>query len=242
MRAVLIIPAIDLYDGNVVRLLKGSTRHLTVYSDDPAGMAARYEKDGAKLLHVVDLNGAKEGKPANLKALREILKSVSISVQFGGGVRTQETVRKLFSLGVSRVVVGTRAYEDKQFLKKLPSRLRDNIIVAADMKGKMLSIKGWDETADITAHEFIKTMQKQGITTFLVTQVLRDGTLKGPDFKGMKELLSALSCKLILSGGISSLADVKKACKLPLHGIIIGKALYEKKFTLKQALHAAAKT
>lgn len=239
---MLIIPAIDLFNGQVVRLLKGSTRHLTVYSDDPAGMAAQYEEDGAKLLHVVDLNGAKEGSPGNLASLKKILKAVSIPVQFGGGVRTHEAIRKLFDMGVSRVIVGTRAYEDKNFIKKIPSRLLKNIVAAADMKGEMLSIKGWDTTACITAHDFIESMQEQGLTTFLVTQVLRDGTLKGPDFNGMKKLLASFHCKFILSGGVATLNDIRKANKLPLYGAVVGKALYEKKFTLKQALHLARKT
>lgn len=234
-----IIPAIDLFNAQAVRLLKGSAEHITVYSNDPACVAERYEKDGAKLLHVVDLNGAKEGRLKNLSSLIKILKKVSIPVQFGGGIRSKQTVKMLFDMGVSRVVLGTKAYEDKNFIKALPSRIIENIVIAADMKGKMLFVQGWDKKASCTAASFIKRMSGEGIKTFLVTQILRDGTMKGPDFNGMRELLSRFSCSFILSGGIASLEDIKKARTMNIEGVIVGKALYEKKFTLKEALRAA---
>lgn len=234
-----IIPAIDLYNAQAVRLLKGSTRNLTVYSSEPEKVAARYEKDGAKLLHVVDLNGAKEGRLKNLPSLKKILKAVSIPVQFGGGIRTAGDVKMLFAAGVSRVVLGTKAYEDKNFLSRLPRKHISSIVIAADMKGKTLYVSGWDKRASVSGAAFIKNMQKQGVQTFLVTQILRDGTMKGPDFSGMSALLARFKCSFILSGGISSLEDIRKAASLNVDGVIVGKALYEKKFTLKQALRAA---
>ncbi len=234
-----IIPAIDLYNAQVVRLLKGSADHITVYSDNPAKVAVRYEKDGAKLLHVVDLNGAKDGRLKNLLSLKKILKRVSIPVQFGGGIRSRQAVKMLFDMGVSRVVLGTKAYEDENFIKTLPSRIIENIVIAADMMGEMLVVQGWDKKASCTAASFIKRMSGEGIKTFLVTQILRDGTMEGPDFNGMRELLSRFSCSFILSGGVALLEDIRKAATLNVAGVIVGKALYEKKFTLKQALRAA---
>lgn len=237
---MIVIPAIDLYNGKVVRLLKGSTQNVTVYSDDPAQVAQRYEKDGAKLLHVVDLNGAKEGKLKNLYSLNKILKKVSVPVQFGGGIRTVSAVKQVFNMGASRIVIGTKAYEDPRFLEKLPRKIIENIVIAADMKGKALYVKGWDERASISVSSFIKKMQAKCIKTFLVTQILRDGTLEGPDFSGMRGLVSRFSCVLfILSGGVSTLSDIKKAAELGVYGVIVGKAFYEKRFTLKQSLRTA---
>jgi phosphoribosylformimino-5-aminoimidazole carboxamide ribotide isomerase len=236
---MLIIPAIDIQDGCVVRLVQG--RHnKKVYSKDPVKTAKYWVKLGARLLHIVDLDGAVSGIPKNLSIVKEIAKSVSVPLQFGGGVRTIKMARELLDLGICRVVLGTRAVLDNKFLKNAFNQFKDKIVVSIDARADSVMISGWGSCKkDIDVVTFCIGLKDMGFKQIIYTDTLKDGTLSGPNIKSAKNLLRKTGLKLIASGGISSLEDIfklKKLERLGLEGVIIGKALYEGKFTLSQAL------
>ncbi len=236
---MLIIPAIDLKDGCVVRFTQGRFDK-KIYSRDPLKTAKYWIKQGAKLLHIVDLDGALSGTPKNLSIVKEIVNNVDVPIQFGGGIRKIETIRKLLRLGIQRVVLGTKAVQDAAFLKKTFGEFKERIIVSIDVRASSVLIKGWrsfDKNTDALA--FALGLKEMGFKQLIYTNSLKDGTLSGPDIKGIKGLLKETGLKLIASGGISSLDDIYKLKKLEkrgLVGVIIGKALYEGKFVLSQAL------
>lgn len=239
---MLIIPAIDLQDGCVVRFVQGRFDK-KVYSRDPVKTARHWIKSGAELLHVVDLDGALSGTQKNLGMVGEIAKNVDVPIQFGGGVRKIENISLLLSLGVKRVVLGTKAIEDKAFLKKAFAKFKDKIIVSLDAKADRLLTKGWrSSNKSINVLEFARTLKDMGFKQIIYTDTLKDGTLKGPNIKGIKALLKEAHLEVIASGGISSLEDIyrlKKLEKQGVVGVIVGKALYEGKFTLSQAMSLA---
>lgn len=239
---MLIIPAIDLKDGCVVRLIQGNFGDKTVYSKDPVKTAKHWIRQGAEFLHVVDLDGAAGGGLRNLEVLKQILKEVSVPVQFGGGVRTMETIQALIDLGVYRVVLGTKAVEDRVFLKKAFAEFKQQVIVSLDVRDGKVFIKGWLEAYNhISALEFADVLKTIGFEKLIYTDITKDGTLKGPNIRGVKELLKKTKMTVIVSGGVSSLEDLQKlksAQKYGIEAIIIGKALYEGRFTLKEALKA----
>jgi phosphoribosylformimino-5-aminoimidazole carboxamide ribotide isomerase len=239
---MLIIPAIDLKDGCVVRYVQGRLNK-KVYSKDPLKTARHWIKQGAKALHIVDLDGAFTGTPKNLGIVKAIAESVSVPVQFGGGIRKIEVIKQALGFGVRRVVLGTKAVVDKAFLKKAFSKFRDKVIVSLDAKDNLLSIKGWQSSyKKIDAKTFARMLKALGFKQLIYTDTLKDGTLSGPNIKAIKTLLKETGLKLIASGGVSSLEDIYKLKKLEkqgLTGVIIGKALYEGKFTLAQALKLA---
>jgi len=235
---MLIIPAIDIQDGCVVRFVQGRLNK-KVYSRDPVKTAKYWVKLGAPILHIVDLNGASSGTPKNLTLVKQIIKNVSIPVQFGGGVRTIQTAKQLIDLGVYRVVLGTKAITDKKFLKDIFSKFKEKIIVSVDAKGDSVMTCGWQSCKKgLGLLTFCKYLKEIGFKRIIYTDTLKDGTLSGPNLRDIKGLLSKTGVKLIASGGISSLEDIYKLTKLEkagLEGIIIGKALYEGRFTLRQA-------
>jgi phosphoribosylformimino-5-aminoimidazole carboxamide ribotide isomerase len=239
---MLIIPAIDLQDGCVVRLVQGKSNK-KVYSRDPLKTARHWIKQGAKILHVVDLDGASFGIPRNLAAVKEIVQNIEAPVQFGGGVRDIETIRTLLKLGIQRIVLGTKAVSDKVFLKKAFSEFGERIIVSIDAKENSIQIKGWqssDKNMDVLT--FAAVLKDIGFKQMIYTDTLKDGTLSGPNIRGIKSLIKEAGLNIIASGGISSLEDLRKLKKLEkqgLAGVIIGKALYEGRFTLSQALKLA---
>lgn len=239
---MLIIPAIDLKDGCVVRFVQGRSNE-KVYSRFPLKTAKHWVKSGATLLHVVDLDGAFTGTLKNLDALKEIVRGVSVPIEFGGGVRKIETIRMLLKLGVQRVVLGTKAIEDKDFLKKAFKEFKEKIIVSVDAKSGKLLVKGWRSQArSVDLLKFALQLKDMGFKQLIYTDTQKDGTLSGPNIKGTKELLKNTGLDIIASGGISSLDDVYRLKKLENHGlvgVIIGKALYEGRFTLPQALNMA---
>jgi len=239
---MLIIPAIDIKDGCVVRYVQGKFDK-KIYSRDPVKTAKHWVKSGAKLLHIVDLDGAFTGIPKNLDTVKAIAGSVSVPIQFGGGIRKTETVKRLLDLGVWRVVLGTKAVVDRVFLKKVFSKFDDRIIVSLDTKDNLLSIKGWQSSHKKTdALTFAGMLKDMGFKQLIYTDILKDGTLTGPNIKEIKKLLKETGLELIASGGICSLDDIHKLKELEkqgLAGVIIGKALYEGKFTLAQALKLA---
>lgn len=236
---MLIIPAIDLMGGKVVRLFQGKFNRQKVYSVDPVRIAKHWAKQGAKFLHIVDLDGASSGALKNIKVLKKIVNQAGIGVEFGGGVRSMEAISKLLSLGVARVILGTRAASDAKFLKQAWKKFGEKIIVSIDAKcGKVLT-QGWNCKAAKTTLIFAKELKAIGFKQLIYTDISKDGTLSGPNISGIKELLKETQLRVIASGGVSDLKDLIKLNKLSqqgLSGVIIGKALYEGKFTLAEAL------
>jgi len=235
---MLIIPAIDLKDGCVVRFTQGRFNKKK-YSRNPLKTARHWVSQGAKFLHIVDLDGALTGKPKNLSFVEEIVKNVSVPVQFGGGIRDIETIKKILKIGVGRVVLGTKAIEDKNFLKMAFSLFKEKIIVSVDAQKSQLLVEGWQKSKkNLDLLDFVNYLKELGFKEFIYTDTIKDGTLSGPNIKMIKKLLK-IGLRMIASGGISSLEDIFKLKTLEkngLIGIIIGKALYEGKFTLKEAL------
>ena len=237
-----IIPAIDLREGRVVRLFQGDFGKETRYSDDPAQVAKRWEEEGASLLHVVDLEGALQGKPVNLKWVGEIAKAVSCPVECGGGVRDLETIQKLLATGVKRVVLGTQAIQSEAFLKECLLEFGDNVAVGIDSRKREIKTEGWTKTVTCDPVELAKRFESLGVSTLIVTDIAKDGTLKGPNLSLFRQLLKAVRIPLIASGGVSSLKDLEALRNLSPHppwGAIVGTALYEGKFTLREAMSHA---
>ena len=238
---MLTIPAIDLKDGKVVRLLQGRYTEPIVYSHDPVETAKTWQKEGAKRLHVVDLDGALAGELRNIYVLREIIETLNIPVQFGGGLRTREDITAILSMGAKWAILGTKACEEINFVKEIFTEFGEQIIISIDAKFKKVAARGWTELTEIEDVQLIKQMQEIGARTFVYTDISRDGTLTGPDIKGIKRVLEETGAAIFYSGGVSSLEDLKKLLLLReqgLAGIIIGKALYENKFHLNQAIKA----
>lgn len=236
---MIIIPAIDIQDGCVVRFVQGRLDK-KVYSRDPVKTAKHWVKQGAKLIHVVDLDGAFTGTAKNLDIAKQIAKGVDVPVQFGGGVRNPDMIKALLDSGIDRVILGTKAAVDSDFLKKVYNKFKNQIIVSVDTKNDLVLTKGWQESAGkMSILNFAMSLKKIGFNQVIYTDVLKDGTLKGPNIKGIKSLLKETGLKVIASGGISSLADIQKLKNLEKQGVlgvIVGKALYEGRFTLAEAL------
>lgn len=234
---MLLIPAIDLKDGRCVRLVQGKTERAKVYSSDPAEVARRWVKERAKYLHVVDLDGALSGKPENLAALRQILKSAAIPIEFGGGVRNLRIIAKLLSLGVDRVILGTVAIENQTLVMKAIQRFGpERIVVGIDARGGKVAVRGWKKRTEVTALSLAKSMKAIGVQRVIYTDIARDGMLSGPNIPQLKKMAKGSGLAVIASGGISSLKDINKVNALGVEGMIIGKALYEGKFALGEAL------
>ncbi len=237
---MLIIPAIDIQNGVVVRLFQGAFDEKTVYSDDPLKTAKHWVQQGAMMLHVVDLDGAAKGTPQNLHSIKRIAREFSIPVQCGGGARSFDSVTQLFDIGVSRVVLGTKAVEDRDFLEKVFAAYSDRVIVSIDAKNGEVLVKGWQEGSDgLNILTFAKRLEEIGFRQVIVTDTSRDGTLVGPNITQIRDLLKETKLKIISSGGISKLSDITQLKEIEMEGVIgviVGKALYEGKFTLKQAI------
>ena len=234
-----IYPAIDLYEGKAVRLFKGDYAEMTVYSDNPPEIAKAFAAAGAKHIHLVDLEGAKLGRPANLETIERIIAAADLFVEVGGGIRNMETVDSYLSIGVNRVILGTAAVENPAFLEAALAKYGERIAVGVDLKDGFVAIKGWTEKSAITAEAFFDRMQALGVKTVICTDISRDGAMKGTN----RELYRALSQKyaidLIASGGVSDLEEVKALAEMKLHGAIIGKAYYTGAIDLREALEVA---
>lgn len=223
----------------MVRLVQGRSDK-KIYSRDPVKTARHWVRQGAQLLHIVDLDGAFSGVPKNLAAVKEIARNVDIPIEFGGGVRTEKTLKDLLDSGVSRVVLGTKAAQDRTFLKKAFGKFKERIIISVDVKAGEVFIKGWRSNSGAKgALSFVRSLKELGFQEIIYTDIAKDGTLHGPNIKDTKDLLKQTAIKIIASGGISSLEDIRRLKLLEkkgLIGIIIGKALYEGRFTLQEAL------
>ncbi|MBQ6999898.1 MAG: 1-(5-phosphoribosyl)-5-[Oscillospiraceae bacterium] len=234
-----IYPAIDLYAGKAVRLYKGDYAQMTVYSECPAEVAKAFAEAGASHIHLVDLEGAKKGQPANLETIAGIIKAADLFVEVGGGIRNLETVEQYLAIGVDRVILGTAAVTDPDFLEAALVQYGEKIAVGVDLKDGFVAIKGWTETSTLTADAFFAKMEALGVKTVICTDISRDGAMKGTN----RELYRALSQKyaidLIASGGVSTLEDVQALAAMDLHGAIIGKAYYIGAIDLKTAIEVA---
>ena len=235
---MLLIPAIDLRKGSCVRLLQGESDKETVYSNDPAAMAVTFEEAGAKRLHLVDLDGAFQGERANISSIRSILKNISIPVQIGGGLRTEEDIDSIMDLGVSAVIVGTMAVKHPDVLEKLLKKYTDEqIILGIDARNRKVSIEGWKESTEIQDVKFALRWKNSGIKRVVFTDISRDGMLSGPNLAALREMAEHSGLKIVASGGISSKDDLEQLKTLEPNGVdqaISGKAIYEGKIDLKR--------
>lgn len=238
------IPAIDLKDGKCVRLRQGRVEEMTVYSDDPVAMARRWEGEGARLLHVVDLDGAFEKRPVHTDLVERIAKAIAIPVELGGGIRTAEHIRALLDSGVARVILGTRACVDSEGVRQLAAEFGDALVVGIDARNGKVQIKGWVETTDLSALDLARRMEEAGVRSLIYTDTATDGMLGGPNLAAVRSLCEAApACRIIASGGVSEPAHAAALAGLNLanlEGAIVGKALYDGRTTL-QALQAAAR-
>ncbi|MDR3077596.1 MAG: 1-(5-phosphoribosyl)-5-[(5-phosphoribosylamino)methylideneamino]imidazole-4-carboxamide isomerase [Planctomycetota bacterium] len=232
------MPAIDIKDGKTVRLLRGERDQVTIYPGSPADMARHWEDQGATYLHVVDLDGAFDGVSANEPHIRDIVKAVSIPVEVGGGVRDLAKARRLADLGAARIILGTRALESRSFVDEMLRDLPGKINLGVDARGGRVAIKGWTETSGVAAADFLASFSGSGVQAIIYTDISRDGALAGANVQAMREACLATDIPIIASGGVSSPEDIRSLRELPLFGIIIGKALYEGKLSLKEAMAA----
>jgi phosphoribosylformimino-5-aminoimidazole carboxamide ribotide isomerase len=241
---MLIIPAIDIKEGRCVRLTEGRFEDVEIFSDDPVAVAVEWVNKGAKVLHVVDLDGAKYGKLTNISLLEQIVKKVNVPVQVGGGIRNYGEVEKLIGLGASRVILGTILWKDKSLAKRLFRDFSEKIIAGIDGRDGNVAIEGWQNVLSIDALNFASEMEKLGVRRIIYTDIKRDGTLKGPNVANIKRMAKKLDIPLIVSGGIASLNNIKELKKfeaLGIEGIIIGKALYKGSILLEEAIKVAQK-
>lgn len=236
---MIIFPAIDLYDKKAVRLFKGNYEQMTVYSDNPIDLAKEFELCGATHIHMVDLEGARDGNTPNISIVEQVAHETSLFVEIGGGIRNIETVRRYLDAGVQRVILGTAAVKDRLFLEKALHEFGEKIAVGADVRNGNIAIKGWLETANITLAQFMSDMQQLGLRNIICTDISKDGAMEGTNLELYKELSEKYNISITASGGVSSLDDVKALCALNLYGAIIGKAYYIGAIDLKEALEAA---
>lgn len=236
---MLIFPAIDLYEGKAVRLLRGDYNQMTVYSDHPIDMLRDFEAQGASCIHVVDLEGAKSGTTPNLDLIRSLKEQTSLFMEVGGGIRNMETVKKYIDAGVDRVILGTAAVKDPVFAAQAVAAYGEKIAIGVDIKEGEAAIHGWTETSGLDAFDFCKKMQAMGVRTLICTDISKDGAMEGTNHELYKRLSTELNLQIVASGGVSSMEDVKKLASLDLYGAIIGKAYYTGAIRLKEAIEAA---
>ncbi len=239
---MLVLPAIDIKGGKCVRLYRGKADRETVYSDDPETVARRWEREGAEFLHLVDLDGAFRGEPANLDIILRIVSLVTIPVQAGGGFRSPESIERALSAGTARVIVGSRAAISPDFMRDLFRSFENRILPSIDAREGRVMIKGWMEESELEAAALGKTLKKIGFKTAVYTDTTVDGTLEGPNLAALEEFLEATGLAVIAAGGVAERADIVKLKRLEgkgLAGVIAGKALYEGRLSLAEAIQAA---
>jgi len=232
---MILLPAIDILDGKAVRLARGSFEERTVYDADPLEAALRWVRDGARALHVVDLDGARSGVPVNLEHVRRIAQQAGVPVQVGGGLRTTDAVEEALAAGADRVVIGTAAYRDVDLLDELVARLGDRLVVSIDARGGRLAASGWTEQTEIPIESVIERLGRRSVHRFVYSSIERDGMLIGPDLEAVRQVAQSVRGSFVYSGGISSLQDLQALADLRqvnLAGVIVGKALYEQHFTV----------
>lgn len=231
-----VFPAIDLKNGRCVRLYQGKFQQETVMNENPVAQALLFEQQGARALHLVDLDGAVAGRSENFSVIEDICKAVRIPVQVGGGIRSLAGIETLLSVGVMKVILGTAALNDRTFLEEAVRLYGDKIIVGIDAKNGYVATRGWLDISETSYVQLAKEMEEVGVQTLVFTDISKDGTLAGPNFEQLQKLKDEISLQIVASGGVSSLADVEKLQNMNLYGVIIGKALYDKKVMLEEAL------
>ena len=236
---MIIFPAIDLYEGQAVRLFKGDYAQKTVYSDNPVAVAKDFVKKGATHIHIVDLEGAKFGTTPNFDLIRKIKSETGLFTEVGGGIRNEQTVEKYLNAGIDRVILGTSAVQNTEFVKKMVEKYGDKIAVGIDIKDGFVAIKGWTENSDKNAFDFCAEMVSIGVKTVICTDISKDGAMIGANADLYKELSEKFPINIIASGGVSTLNDVNKLAKMNLYGAIIGKAYYTGDIDLKRAIEIA---
>jgi len=236
---MIIYPAIDIMGGRCVRLVQGRFSDETVYSDHPVEMALKFEQMGAQYIHVVDLDGARLGRPQNTAIIREMAVNLGIPVQLGGGIRSIETIEIILCKGIERVILGTSAVNDPELVKTAVRSFGNNLAVAIDAKDEMVAIEGWAKTSEFTAVGFARKMEELGARVIIYTDISRDGTLTGPNLRAMEEMVKAVGIDVIASGGITSIQDIKDLKNIGVAGAIVGKALYTGDIDLREAIEAA---
>ena len=239
---MLILPAIDLRGGNCVRLVKGDFKQETIYSEHPEEIALRWEEGGAEFLHVVDLDGALAGEPQNMDAIKRILQAVKIPVEVGGGIRSMESIDRLLSIGVSRVILGSVAVHKEELVQEACSAYGNRIVVGIDAKKGIVATDGWEKSGDISAVELAKKLGTFGLETIIYTDISRDGTLSGVNVTETAHLARASGIKVIASGGVKSISDIEELKKREcddIIGVIVGKSIYEGTLSLTEAIAAS---
>jgi phosphoribosylformimino-5-aminoimidazole carboxamide ribotide isomerase len=239
MSAMQIWPAIDLRGGKCVRLRQGDYSQETVYGDDPAQVASRWVAEGATCLHLVDLDGARDGSSANLDAVAAILAAVSIPCQLGGGIRDEAAIQRLLNMGLTRLVIGTRALKEPDWFRRVASRFPSQLALGIDAKGGYVATDGWLQTSATSAIELAQQFAGEPLAAIIYTDISRDGMLQGPNFEAMEQMNAAVESDVIASGGVTRADDVRRLAELDLAGCIIGRALYEGTLTLRDALAAS---
>ncbi len=239
---MLVIPAIDLKDGLCVRLLQGKKEDATVYSDAPASTARRWEACGARLLHVVDLDGAFTGNQKNIESIRRIREAVKMDIEVGGGIRDMERIELLLGVGINRVILGTVAIERPELVKEACKRYPGKVVVGIDAKSGFVAVKGWVEVTEVKAIELALRMQDYGVWGIIYTDISRDGMMTGPNIPAIREMVETVHIPVIASGGVSSIDDIKRLKEIKgLYGVITGKALYSGAIDLKEAIKLTEK-
>lgn len=234
---MLILPAIDLLGGKCVRLLKGDYNAVTVYSDSPRGQSEKFREEGATFLHVVDLDGARQGKPVNIESVQEIV-SVGLPIELGGGIRSLRDVETVLGLGVRRAILGTALVRNAELRQAAFKEFGDRVVAGIDAKNGKVAVEGWEEESIIDAVEFAKRIVGEGCQTVIATDIATDGTLKGPNLGFLKRFTEIQDLKVIASGGVGTIDDLAAihALQPPVEGAIVGKAIYENRFTVREAV------
>lgn len=235
---MILFPAIDIRGGKCVRLTQGDYNQEKVYSDLPTEMARKWEQKGAEFIHIVDLDGAKSGQSINSEVIQSIAKEVNIPVQVGGGIRSFEIIERYLSSGVERVIIGTAAINNQDFLKQAAEKYQDRIAVSIDARNGYVATDGWTKDSNVKAIDLVKKLEEVGIQTIVYTDILKDGMLKGPNFEELQAVNEATTINVIASGGVSSKEDIERLKSLNLYGAIIGKALYDGTVKFEELLEA----
>lgn len=233
-----IYPAIDIKDGKCVRLLRGDFDDMTVYGDNPAEMAKKWETLGGEYIHVVDLDGALKGHGVNAEAIKSICEAVSVPIQTGGGIRTFADIEAKLECGIDRIIIGTKAVSDKEFVKNAVKMYGDKIVIGIDAKDSMVAIEGWEKTSEYKAVEFAQRMTDIGVKTIVYTDIATDGTLMGPNVAAMLEMVKSTGADIIASGGIGNIDHIKSLVGTGVEGVICGRALYTGNIELAEAIKA----
>jgi len=236
---MIILPAIDLYEGAAVRLFKGDYNQMTVYDKNPVNIAKKFEASGAAYIHLVDLEGAKSGETPNIDVVKEIVRSTSLSAEIGGGIRSFDVIEAYLSAGVKRVILGTAAVTEEGFVKRAVSEYGSAVVVGADIKDGFVAIKGWTEKSALGCDEFCAKMESDGVSTLIVTDISKDGAMQGTNHDLYNHLSKKFSMNIIASGGVSSLSDIERLTNSGICGAIIGKAYYTGAIDIADAIKIA---